>query len=532
MTAHRAPPPSPAPAPQPPRPPASPSAGRSRGRRSWLSRLLLALLVAVAVLAVAAVMFLRRSATPGFTERALPVAMTGISDQALAGAFAPSQQPVPRAAYESVFRYAFEGFLAYRTPLGAAAHYPGLPSSNGRRSDGMEAFARMFPVAGSWLAAGRPDRVTAGGKELSLAAVFRQGVLAGTDPAGPEHWGDIEDNDQRIVEAADIALGLWLSRRQIWERLTDGERQQIARWLARGLQVEVYDGNWELFPTMVHTVLRALGVDTRAADERARTRYEHFKSSYRGNGWFFDPPNGFDYYNAWSIHYELFWLDRIDPSFDPAFIRKTSAEFSGFIKHAFGPHGYPMMGRSSCYRMAATAPLLAATQLAPEQVSPGEATRALDATWRYFMQRDAMRDGTVTAGFCGTNLELVANYSGPASCLWALRSLIVALYLDDTAGRLLDSPRQKLPVELGDFELASTPPGWTLVGRQASGDVDLLIAANPADAQPALNRYGPLQRFAEWITRKPRRPDNHAALYGRGRYSTEAQPVACAAAAR
>ena len=70
------------------------------------------------------------------------------------------------------------------------------------------------------------------------------------------------------------------------------------------------------------------------------------------------------------------------------------------------------------------------------------------------------------------------------------------------------------------------------MGRQASGDVDLLIAANPADAQPALNRYGPLQRFAEWITRKPRRPDNPAALYGRGRYSTEAQPVACAAAAR
>lgn len=495
-------------------------------------RLLVALLVAVAVLAVAAVMFLRRSATPGFTERAAPVAMAGVTDKALAEAFAPSEQPVPRATYESVFRYAFEGFFAYRTPLGAAAHYPGLPSSNGRRSDGMEGFARMFPVAASWLAAGRPDGIAADGKEASLAALFRQGVLAGTDPAGPEYWGEIGDNDQRIVEAADIALGLWLSRRQIWERMADGERRQVAQWLARGLQVEVYDGNWELFPTMVHTVLRALGVDTRAADERARTRYEHFKSSYRGNGWFFDPPNGFDFYNAWSIHYELFWLDRIDPSFDPAFIRKASAEYAGFIKHAFGPRGYPMMGRSSCYRMAATAPLLAATQLAPDRVTPGEATRALDATWRYFVQRDALRDGAVTAGFCGTNPEIVANYSGPASCLWALRSLIVALYLDGTAGRLLDSPRQKLPVELGDFKVASEPPGWTLVGRQASGDVDLLISANPPDAVPALNRYGPVQRLAEWITRKPRRPDNHAALYGRGRYSTEAQPVACAAAAR
>ncbi|HMN80433.1 MAG TPA: DUF2264 domain-containing protein [Burkholderiaceae bacterium] len=495
-----------------------------------LRRLILALLV-LGVLGAAAVVVLlpKRTGVEGFTNKAAPIAMRDPSDQTLAAAFADPRPGLPPAAYETVFRYVFEGYAAYRSAGGAYVHYPGMHSGNGRRSDGIEGFARMLPIAAAWLASGRDDRLTFDGKPLSLSESFTQGLVSGTDPASPEYWGDPRDNDQRAVEAADIALGLWLARDHIWKRLSDPQRQAVAGWLSKMLAIEVYDGNWELFPIMVHRVLRALGVDTQAFDERLRTRYEHFKSSYRGDGFFFDPPHGFDFYNAWSIHYELFWLDRIDPDFDPAFIRQASGELAGFFKHLFGPRGYPMMGRSSCYRMAAPTPLVIATALAPQAVSPGEAMRALDLNWSYFMQRGALRDGVVTQGFCGgVDPEILANYSGPASCLWAMRSLIVALVLDARSG-LLSAPRAKLPVELGDFTVSNRTAGWTVRGEQSSGNVTIVLTNNAEGPGEPLKPFGTSRKLLEWLQQKPMRPDNTVALYSRREYSTARQPVDCPA---
>jgi len=43
------------------------------------------------------------------------------------------------------------------------------------------------------------------GKSYDIVTMTQQGLLAGTDPSSPNYWGDIHDDDQRIVEAADIA---------------------------------------------------------------------------------------------------------------------------------------------------------------------------------------------------------------------------------------------------------------------------------------------------------------------------------------
>lgn len=479
------------------------------------------------VLVVAALVLLpKRTGTEGFTVRAAAVPMKVTTDAALRTAFADPQAGVPRAAYEQLMRYAFEGFAHYRTDTGASAHYPGMHSTNGRRADGIEGFARVFPIAGVWLGTGHPDAIDVGGQSLSLSAAFTQGVLAGTDPKSPGYWGPVNDYGQRIVESSDIALGLWTSREQIWNRLDAAQRRQVADWLIRAVEVETFDGNWELFPTVVHRVLKALGVDTRRVDERMVTRWQHFKSSYRGDGWFWDPPNGFDYYNAWSIHYQMFWLDQIAPDFDPAFIRKTNAELVGLFKYLFGPRGFPMMGRSSCYRMAAPTPLVTATWLSPQAVSPGEAMRAMDLTWGWFVQHGALADGVVTQGFCGVNPEILGDYSGPASCLWAYRSLIAATWLDGRV-KLFDAARTRLPVEQGDFSVASATPGWTVTGNKATGDVTITIPGNAEGPGPAIKPYGIARRIGEWVLEKQMRPDNRPALYQRRQYSTADPVVAC-----
>ncbi len=468
----------------------------------------------------------KRYGVQGWEMRTVPVATTGTTDTSLQEMFSPATATAGYGAadYEALARYVFEGWAAYRTPASERAHYPGAPSEAGRATDGLEGFARVFPLVAAWLASGRTATFEWGNSAVDLADVFARGLSIGTDPASPAYWGAIGDYSQALVESADVALGLWLSREQILVRLTTEERERVITWLAGALTSQAYDGNWQLFPLVVHRALKSLGVDVGRYDERMQSSWEFFKTFHRGTGWFFDPPHGFDYYNAWSIHYAMFWLQRMDPTMDPGFIVSTQSDFVPFYKHLFGPQGHPLIGRSACYRMAAPVPLLTALIVAPGVVDKGEAMRALDLTWSVFIRRGALEAGAVTQGFCGTDLSVVPLYSGPASCLWSLRSLVVAFALDRELG-LFDAQRAPLPVEKGDYRVTDPTTGWTIAGTRSSGRIELAIAANAESDDPALAPYGRLRWLLERLIHAPRRPDNTAALYRRRRYSTD-QPIA------
>jgi hypothetical protein len=502
-----------------------------RSRFPWKAILAVGLVAIVALAVAVVVMLPRRTGVEGWSERVAPRANSVVTDAAVAAAFAPGAPAYPAAAYEAAARYAFEGWAAYRSPDFARAHYPGAKSENGRSVDGFEGFARMFPLAAAWLASGRPAEIRTASGTLDLADAFARGLAAGTDPSQPGYWGDVRDFDQRIVEAADVALGLWLSRDRIWAKLDAPTRARVVAWLERTLASEPYEGNWQLFPMVVHRSLAALGVDVSRWNARMESSWDYFRQFHRGSGWFVDPPHGFDYYNAWSIHYSMFWLARIDPSFDREFVASTVRDFARFYVHFFGPQGQPLMGRSVCYRTAAPLPLLTAQSLAPGAVPKGEAMRAMDLTWSVFVGRGVFADGAVTQGFCGTDLSTLATYSGPASCLWALRSLVVAFALDRELD-LFATARAPLPVERGDFSVTDPATGWTIAGERATGRVVLTIADNPEGAGPPLQPYGAKARALEWLLHKPRRPDNTPALYQRRTYASDAPVARCESAAR
>jgi hypothetical protein len=488
------------------------------------------MLTAIAVLAAAiAALLLLRPATgvPGWIERTPVATMTETSDSQVAHLFSRSDRDPDHVAYETLFRYLLEGFLAYRSPSGAYAFYPGEPSLNGRRIDGLEGYARFFPLVAAWVASGRSDTIELNGKTLSLIGVFKQGLIDGTNPNGPEYWGDIQDHDQRVVEAADIALALWICRDRLWVNLSTEEKEQVSRWLKRSLTVTASEGTWSTLPMVVHRALKALGVDVSRYDERVATLHMRLKGEhYRGEGWFFDPPNGFDFFNSWGIHYALFWLDQMDAGFDPAFVRQSQAQFSSFFVHLFGPKGPPMMGRGICYRMAAPAALLTASAVAPDAVSKGTAMRALDTTWGFFLSHGALRNGTVTQGLCGADLSVIDNFSGAATCLWAVRGLTLAFYLDKQFA-VLDSLRERLPVEKGDFEVSNSVSQWKVTGRGQTGDIVLTIVGNPEGAAPPVVPHGLIAKAKEALYQKPFRPNNQLALQGRRFYSTSDQIVPC-----
>lgn len=448
-------------------------------------------------------------------EEVAPPPRFPVAAESLLEGFRRSDRPTA-GAYDSLFRYFILGWETYRLQEGAGAVYPGLPSKHGAGADRMEGFARLAPLAAAWISSGRPTAIDLyAGRSVDLAALLRVGVLAGTNPRSRGYWGKIGDRDQRIVEASDIALVLWLSRRTLWQSLTASERSQVARWLYQVNGKRVSDNNWHLLVTFTNVVLAALGQPADLGG--ARRHYLRLKSFYRGDGWFSDGPSpAFDYYNAWGIHYQLYWLTRVDPSWDPDFIRTASAAFLGNYRYLFGPAGFPIRGRSVCYRMAAPAPLVAGQSVHPHIVPADEARRALDEVWRYFIARNAVREGTVTQGYCGPDARVLDNYSGAASCLWSLRSLIMA-YSQGPGTALWTAGAGWSPVDTADVDVTIPSIGWRIVGRRGSGFVSI-VNADSVSSGTALRSAGPLQRIAERIFRRPFRPTNMGAKYRRGLY--------------
>ncbi|NYE62157.1 hypothetical protein FHW58_003372 [Duganella sp. 1224] len=423
------------------------------------------------------------------------------------------------ARYAALFSYFAQGFQDNATADYARIQYSGVGSYNGYAVTGLEGFSRTAPLLGAWLYGGRPARwPDADPARPDLVAMLRSGLLAGTAPGSASYWGDIGDYDQRVVEAADVARTLWLTRRQVWDQLSGAQRDQIAAWLQGALRVKVHPNNWQLFPVVTALALRQLGYPNVAVPSH---HYQAFKQAYRGHGWFHDAPEGIDYYNAWGISYDLQWIQWLAPDYDPGFIGPALAQSADVVSHLLGPKGVTMMGRSTCYRTAIPAPVIARAVGSDDPQVAGLGRQALDVVWRHFVSHGALQDGHLTQGYYGTDLRLVEPYIGPGSCHWGLRSLVLAFMQPDSAP-FWTAPRQPLPVEQGDYTLALPELGWTLHGERASGVITLEIAANNTPHYP-LAAYGWRQRLDEAVTLRPRRPANHEAKYLQ-RYYRNAPP--------
>jgi hypothetical protein len=465
---------------------------------------------ALAALAIGAAAV--RSQSSNAWRSYVPCAAVGDAESSMQRQFLSDAPAVQR--YRAAFLYFVHGFVQHQSAGFSRVQYCGAGSVNSFAVNGLEGFARTAPLLAAWLYAGRETVLTdpMDGRRVDLVDVLKRGILSGADPHSPDYWGAIVDNDQRIVEAADIARTLWLTKSCIWDHLSDDEKLMIARWLLPATRAATPQNNWILFPIVVDLVLVDLNAPGRDRDLAASAHREFagYKRFYLQSGWFLDGSN-IDFYNAWGITYDLYWLHQIDAAFETEFIAKAVDDSAALTEHLISPRGIPIMGRSICYRTAVPVPILAAGLLAPADAAPGRALHALDAVWRYFIGRGAIREGALTQGYFAADLRFLDEYSGGGSCQWGLRSLVLA-FMHGAADHFWSDPPALLPVESSDYQLDYPKLGWRIAGHVSSGEITLEIPANTGEnTRP--DPYTEFDRFLETIRRRPFRPHNHEIKY-------------------
>lgn len=132
----------------------------------------------------------------------------------------------------------------------------------------------------------------------------------------------------------------------------------------------------------------------------------------------------------------------------------------------------------------------------------------------------------VTQGYCGADPRIVDNYSGPASCLWALRSLIPAFYMPPTAA-FWREPAGRLVVDTASYDIPIIAIGWEVEGDHSTGAVRIIKSDSLPTSETAMEDYGLVRKLATAVLWRPFRPKNHAAKYQRGEYDSDKPFCGC-----
>ncbi|WP_345185928.1 DUF2264 domain-containing protein [Microbacterium panaciterrae] len=379
-----------------------------------------------------------------------------------------------RAHWEAVADHWLGQVARYDSPGGALPRLPGRITGDGVRREGMETVGRSFLLAAPRIAgaADVSDPVVQGHLER-----YSRALLAGTQPGGSETWPrgvtcrlPLTGITNSIVEAANIAFGLHVSREQLWDGLTRPEQRQLADWLRHHARCEVWQNNWQLFPAMAEAFLRSVGED--AAGLQSQRNVARVESWYLGDGWYTDgPEHAVDYYNAWAIHPYLWaWYRMTDTVHTPDGQRHLERlhEFTGSLAHLFASDGSVLhQGRSLTYRTAVLAALWCADASDASALTPGQTRRIASGVLSRFTSQGVGVGAPLTLGWYDAFEPMCQDYSGFGSPYLAGIGFL-GLAQPATAP-VWTALEQAQPSDQGPFTRPIEPVGWVL--RAASDGI-------------------------------------------------------------
>ena len=360
---------------------------------------------------------------------------------------------------------------------GALILPPGRSSQCGPLSDGIEGFCRSFLIAGARLAHGEDPH--------GHAEWYARGLDAAMTPGGPGAWGRAvaagaptsAGIQQPIVEAANLAFGLALCRRRVWDELAEPTRERLADWLAHHAALRAWDNNWLLFTAVVEAFLASVGVEVPGGhmdEDVARV-----ESWYLSDGWYNDGPIGsggnVDHYNSWVIHpflwqYHALRGDAADPERRRRVLDRLGLFADGYAR-TFAPDGAPLhQGRSLTYRTAVLAGLWTAALAGAGPLEPGETRRICGATLGYFAALGVDGTAAPSLGWRTAHFEpSLQVYSGPGSAYFAgMGFLGLAAAPHDP---LWTAPEKPAPTERAGGVRTLRSVGWLVASRPDDGVV-------------------------------------------------------------
>ena len=296
------------------------------------------------------------------------------------------------------------------------AHFPDVAAE-------MEGFARPL-----W---GLAPHAAGGGDASDHWERYRRGLVNGTDPQHPEYWGPAGDTSQKHVETAAIGFALALAPGELWDPISEAERERVATYLNQVNDVELYECNWLFFRVVSNVGLRAVG----APHDWAQTQetLDRLESYYLSDGWYADGPEGerpCDYYIPWAMHaYGLLYATlagEADPERAERF-RERAAKFATHHRHWFAPDGAGIpYGRSLTYRFAQAA-FWGALAFADVEALPWAEIKGLwlrNLRWWADQPDIALPDGVLSVGYRYPTLKVSENYNSPSSPYWAMKAFL------------------------------------------------------------------------------------------------------------
>ena len=293
----------------------------------------------------------------------------------------------------------------------------------------METFGRLMAGIAPWLTL--PDDDTAEGQQRRQ---LREWALASyknsVDPDSPDYlcWGVAGQN---LVDAAYIAESFIRGYDALWVPLDDVTKQRYLTEFKRMRSIEPPYTNWFLFSSTIESfIAKAAGL--RAYDDyRVMTTIRKVEEWYVGDGWYADGPVfAFDYYSSYVFH--AMYLETLQNMIDArantrleyhkyyARALKRAQKYAIILERFISPEGtFPVIGRSTPYRMAAMQPLalLAWYQKLPSDLSNGQVRAALTKVMHRMFdeQQNYNEGGYLTIGFCGHQPETADWYTNNGS---------------------------------------------------------------------------------------------------------------------
>ncbi len=338
---------------------------------------------------------------------------------------------------------------------------------------GLEGFSRpLWALAPFWLG---------GGRWPEMEAIYQKGLAAGTDPAGPEYWGDTKDYDQCFVEMAAIACAILEVPKLVWEPLEDGAKRDLARWLYSINEHFVPHCNWLFFRVLVNLALERVGMPfDGGAVEKDLAEMDGW---YVSDGWYTDGPADQkpqkDYYIPWALQYYGLLYSVFAAEKDPAraaVYRRRAMEFGVSFAAWFDENGAALpYGRSLTYRFGQcafySACVWAGLEPLPLPVMKGIIVRNL----QWWLDRPILdRDGVLTIGYCYPDLYMSERYNAPGSPYWGMKSfLLLALPEDHPFWR---AEAAILPADIAAPGVYPQPATGLLLQRLPDGQLNAYAA--------------------------------------------------------